>query len=151
LLQQAIAGTAKVFTDPVASPTGFPFKVAQLAGSASDPDVSEQRQRICDLGYLRQQYRTPDGAIGYRCSAEPVGVYVAKGGNEADTHGRKCLCNALMANIGHSQVRNGTWQEPPMITAGNDLLGLARFTAQGEPGYSAADVLAALLKDSQDA
>src|SRR5580692_7625113 len=36
LLAQATAGTGKVFTDPLASPTGFPFKVAQLAGSYSD-------------------------------------------------------------------------------------------------------------------
>ncbi len=41
-----------------------------------------------------------DGQIGYRCSAEPVENYVAKGGKIEDTVGRKCLCNTLMANIG---------------------------------------------------
>jgi len=35
LIRQAIAGTGEVFTDPVASPTGFPFKVAQLEGTSS--------------------------------------------------------------------------------------------------------------------
>ncbi len=35
LIEQAIAGTGEVFTDPLASPTGFPFKVAQLEGTTS--------------------------------------------------------------------------------------------------------------------
>ncbi len=39
LIQQAIAGTGEVFTDPLASPTGFPFKVAQLEGTSSTSDV----------------------------------------------------------------------------------------------------------------
>lgn len=33
------AGLAKVFTDPVASPTGFPFKVVALPGTLSESDV----------------------------------------------------------------------------------------------------------------
>ncbi len=33
LIRQALAGNGKVFTDPLASPTGFPFKVAQLEGT----------------------------------------------------------------------------------------------------------------------
>ncbi len=32
LIEQAIAGAGEVFTDPLASPTGFPFKVAQARG-----------------------------------------------------------------------------------------------------------------------
>ena len=48
------AGTARVRTDPLASPTGFPFKIAQLAQSLSDAAPSAKRQRLCDLGYLRQ-------------------------------------------------------------------------------------------------
>jgi nitronate monooxygenase len=46
LLAQAVAGTGDVFTDPLASPTGFPFKVAQMQGSYSDPEVAEARTRI---------------------------------------------------------------------------------------------------------
>ena len=33
LIEQAMAGAGEVFTDPLASPTGFPFKVAQLEGT----------------------------------------------------------------------------------------------------------------------
>ena len=32
------AGTARVFTDPAASPTGFPFKVAQMPGTLSEAE-----------------------------------------------------------------------------------------------------------------
>ena len=38
-----------------------------------------------------------------------------------DTVGRKCLCNALMANIGHAQVRKDNVVEPPLVTVGDDL------------------------------
>jgi len=47
LLAQAATGTGEVFTDPLASPTGFPFKVALLQGSYSDPAVAEARTRVC--------------------------------------------------------------------------------------------------------
>jgi NAD(P)H-dependent flavin oxidoreductase YrpB (nitropropane dioxygenase family) len=73
-------GRVRVFTDPVASPTGFPFKVLRLDGTLSDPAVYALRERRCDLGYLRELYRRSDGTIGYRCPAEPVEDYVRKGG-----------------------------------------------------------------------
>lgn len=145
LLAQAVAGTAKVFTDPLASPTGFPFKVALLQGTYSDPAVAEARPRICDLGFLREAYVTPAGSIGYRCSAEPVASYVAKGGKIEDTVGRKCLCNALMANIGYQQTRKDGFVEPPLVTVGDDLNTIAQFLAPGRASYSAAEVVQSLL------
>ena len=54
-------GRANVFTDPVASPTGFPFKVAQMEKTLSEAALYQERPRICDLGYLRHLYRKPDG------------------------------------------------------------------------------------------
>ena len=68
-------------TDSVASPTNFPFKVVGFDGTISDDDVYAARPRICDLGYLRESYRTPEGTVGFRCPAEPPSLYVAKGGN----------------------------------------------------------------------
>ena len=65
-------GTLDVRTDPLASPTGFPFKVAQLRGDALRPVVYDARQRLCDLSYLRTPYRTAFGGIGYRCPGEPA-------------------------------------------------------------------------------
>jgi nitronate monooxygenase len=151
LIAQATTGTGEVFTDPVASPTGFPFKVALLQGSYSDPEVAAARTRVCDIGLLRESYATPDGKIGYRCSAEPVANFVAKGGKVEDTVGRKCLCNALLANIGYAQVRKDQSVEPPLITIGDDLNTVAQFLAPGRTSYGAADVVASLLSLTSDA
>jgi nitronate monooxygenase len=145
LLAQAVTGAGQVFTDPLASPTGFPFKVAQLQGSYSDAEVAEARTRVCDIGLLRESYVTPDGKIGYRCSAEPVANYVSKGGKVEETVGRKCLCNALFANIGHQQTRKDGSIEPPLVTVGDDLNAVAQFLAPGRTTYSAADVVESLL------
>jgi nitronate monooxygenase len=145
LIRQALAGEARVVTDPLASPTGFPFKVAELAGSLSDEAVYQQRRRVCDLGFLRQPYRRADGKIGYRCPAEPVAAYVAKGGREEETVGRKCLCNALIANVGMPQrLRDGT-HEKCLITMGDDLANVGRFCSSGHLDFSAADVVRVLL------
>src|SRR5579863_387572 len=100
LLKQAAAGDTRVFTEPLASPTSFPFKTAQLEDTVSERGVYEARPRICDLGYLREAYRTEDGGIDYRCPAAPVTIYVSKGGKAEDAEGKKCLCNALLAKIG---------------------------------------------------
>ncbi len=145
LLIHAATGTGEVFTDPLASPTGFPFKVALLDGSYSDREVAAARTRICDLGYLREPYNTPDGNIGYRCAAEPVENYVAKGGKVEETVGRKCLCNALLANVGHAQRRKNDVVEPALVTIGDDLNTVVQFLAPGQDSYSAADVVASLL------
>ena len=145
LLEMALAHSARVATDALASPTGFPFKVAQLEGTLSDPDVYRARPRICDLGYLREAYRTEAGEIDYRCASEPVTTYVSKGGKEESAAGRKCLCNSLLANIGHPQVRAGKHVENGLVTAGDDLVNVARFLAPGSTEYSASDVIAALM------
>ncbi len=147
LLQKSASGTATVFTDPRASPTSFPFKVAMLENTLSDDRVYLQRNRLCDLGFLREAYRTSHGSIAYRCPAEPIDAYVSKEGDSASTAGRKCLCNALLSNIGMGQIRNGGYVEPAFITAGDDLAGIARFLPPGQSTYSARNVVEALLAD----
>jgi nitronate monooxygenase len=145
VLKKVAEGSVEVRTDPKASPTGFPFKVVQLEGTLSEAEACAARPRICDLGYLREAYRTPDGEIDYRCAAEPETVYVSKGGKLEDTIGRKCVCNALMANIGHAQVRSRAYTEFGLITSGDDLGGIARFLPAVGTNYSAADVLSKLM------
>ncbi len=136
-----------VFTDPVASPTGFPFKVLQLAGTISEDASYQSRHRVCDLGYLRQAYREADGTIGWRCPGEPVKAYVRKSGNIDDTIGRKCVCNGLISTVGLGQQRrSGT--ELPLITCGNEVGSITQFLATAEAEqYSADDVLNCLLSD----
>jgi nitronate monooxygenase len=146
LLQKALAGTARVLTDRLASPTGFPFKVAQLEGSLSEQEVYLPRTRICDLGYLREVYRKDGGGLGYRCSSEPVERYVAKGGKESDTIGRKCICNSLVSNAGLPQVQQGSSVEKPLLTCGDALTEIARFVPEGRTSYTAHDVITKLLE-----
>jgi nitronate monooxygenase len=145
LVREAVAGKARIFTDPQASPTGFPFKVADLPGSLSEKAVYQQRRRVCDIGFLRQPYRRADGKIGYRCPAEPVAAYVAKGGKEEDTAGRKCLCSALAANIGMPQHLPDGTDEKCLITMGDDLIDIGRFCSPENIDFSAADVIRTLL------
>jgi NAD(P)H-dependent flavin oxidoreductase YrpB (nitropropane dioxygenase family) len=143
VLAHAARGAVDVFTDPRASPTSYPFKVVHWPG---DPVASapEPRARLCDLGGLRVPYVQPDGRLGYRCPAEPVDAYVEKGGLVEDTVGRRCLCNALMANIGHAQVRADGRMEPPLLTSGDDLAMIGGFL-NGRTAYTASDVLDYLL------
>ncbi|KAL7477249.1 hypothetical protein ACHAW6_003062 [Cyclotella cf. meneghiniana] len=150
-----------VYTDPAASPTGFPFKVLEFEGNnvstLSDPKVYDARPRVCNLGYLRSPYLKPNGEVGYRCPAEPVNDYVAKGGDADATVGRKCLCNALCADAGFPQVRFFTnpetgnkdiYVEPGLITTGDDINECKHLIKQSEHGtwaYTASDAMDYLL------
>jgi NAD(P)H-dependent flavin oxidoreductase YrpB (nitropropane dioxygenase family) len=139
VIAKARSGPIRVFTDPNASPTGFPFKVVPLAGSLSERDVYAARPRKCDLGYLRHPYRKPDGSVGYRCPAEPAEDYMRKGGDAADTAGRKCLCNCLLANVGLAQLQDDGYVEKPMLTSGDELDIVTRILAWGAESYGADD------------
>jgi nitronate monooxygenase len=140
VLAHVRSGEIDVYTDPQASPTGYPFKVVTWP---ENPAVGVPRERVCDLGYLRVAYAAADGTIGYRCSGEPVDQYLAKGGRLEDTVGRRCLCNSLTATIGLGQLRDGGAVEPPLVTSGDELLALDRFLGD-RAGYSAAEVIAYL-------
>jgi len=139
--------TPSVFTDPIASPTGFPFKVLSISDTQSEADVYAKRHRQCDLGYLREAYERPDGTLGWRCPAEDPELYVRKGGALEDTVGRKCLCNGLMANIGLAQVRSDTGEELPLLTCGDELSGILQVLGSGETSYTASDVIDFLQSD----
>lgn len=145
VLEGILDGTADVLTDPLASPTGFPFKVAHVEGTLSEEHVYLDRKRVCDAGYLRRVYRKPDGTLGYRCASEPIKTYLAKGGTEEETEGRKCLCNALLANIGLPQSRRDGSVEDTLVTAGDDLPHLVSILGRDILHYTADDVLDFLL------
>ena len=145
VIGESRSGTIEVFTDAIASPTGFPFKVIELDHTLTNPRVYEKRTRICDLGYLRHGYERENHTIGWRCPAEPVDDYVKKGGDIADTVGRKCLCNSLVSNVGMPQIQRNGEIEPMLITSGDDAIGVARFVPEGQTTYSAAHVIEYLL------
>jgi nitronate monooxygenase len=142
----------EVYTDPIASPTGYPFKVLEIEDTLSEEQTYLERPRLCSLGYLRTAYIDEvTGKLGYRCPSEPVEDWVKKGGAIEATTGRKCLCNALMANVGLPQTRyiqkNGqkeVYAEKQLITIGDEVNECRRFLQQDEDGnffYKAADVV----------
>ena len=47
-------------------------------------------------------------------------MYLRKGGAIEDTVGRKCLCNALAANVGLAQTRKDGFVEPTLVTLGSN-------------------------------
>lgn len=144
VLEMAQRGEATVFTDPRASSTGYPFKVVPVPGTMSEDDVYLDRTRVCDLGYLREPYRTDSGAVGYRCASEPVEAYLRKGGALEDTVGRKCLCNGLTATIGVGQAQK--WgDELPIVTSGDDLPAIRALLGEDGSDYGADDVIDYLL------
>jgi hypothetical protein len=129
----------------VVSPTGFPFKVVIIEGTISDKDIYDARERICDIGFLRQAYKDDNGKLNYRCPAEPVDQYLKKGGAEEDTFGRVCLCNNLGATAGFPQLRKAGYVELPIVTSGDELVYLERYFRPNETRYSASDVIAYLM------
>ena len=143
VLSDLASGGLGIFTDPRASPTGFPFKLVE-APSIVQADGS--RDRVCDLGYLRTAARRHDGRIVYRCAAAPVDDFIAGGGTLAETEGRKCLCNGLAAAVGLAQLRRDGSDELPLVTSGDSLLELTQV-AQGRSSYSVQDVLDFLLAE----
>jgi nitronate monooxygenase len=146
VLKLSQEGKAEIFTDPLASPSGFPFKVVELEETLSDPAVYEDRdRRPCDLGFLRTAYRSDDGKLAWRCPSEPVVEFIRKGGSENETVGRKCLCNSLMANVGLGQIHLDGTPEPMLVTSGDEVAHVAQFLAPGADSYSAADVIRYLL------
>ena len=145
LLTELGAGQLVVRTDPLASPTGFPFKVATLKGTMSEAEVCAARPRLCDLSYLRVPYEREPGDLGYRCPAEPVHMYIRKGGDIADTVGRKCLCNGLTAGIELGQNRRDGYREVPIVTLGADLDGVAQMLSDMPDGWTAVQAVDRLL------
>ena len=141
IIRQVLKDELTVRTDPVVSPTGFPFKVAQLAGTLSEPEIYRNRVRLCDVGLLRQTYKQPDGKVGYRCAAEPEAQYVAKGGDPENLAGKGCLCNNLLASAGYPQRRKDGYVEPPLVTAGDELPAIGKYIKSSRYSYTAQDVL----------
>jgi NAD(P)H-dependent flavin oxidoreductase YrpB (nitropropane dioxygenase family) len=131
----------EVFTNPFASPTGFPFKEVKLEGTLSEAETYGRRPRTCNLGYLRERFRKSDGSLGFRCAAEPIKAFIAKGGCGELASKSKCLCNALFANIGLGNVYPNGYNEAPLVTAGDALAHLDYLF----PGITAREVVDILL------
>ena len=135
------AGTLQVTTNAAASPTGFPFQVAQLAGTLSEADVYRSRKRICNIGHLVEAYSKPGRTgIGFRCPGGPTGAYLGRGGRQEKTAGVVCLCNGLAAAAGFGRpARNG--REPMIITLGKNVDFYDQINTAPDGSYRAEDVV----------
>lgn len=131
VLAEVLAGTLDVRSDWRASPTGFPFRVIQLDGTVSDPEIAAARKAVCDLGALRTPYKKANGNIDYRCPAEPLAVYTRKGGRPQNAEGRQCLCNALLAAADFAQQRPDGSTEPAIVTSGDDFRAVLALASNG--------------------
>jgi nitronate monooxygenase len=145
VLRAQKTGTLHVRTDFNSSPAGFPFKVVELEGTASDEETYGARERVCDLGYLRRLYAKTESTMGYRCPGEPEKNFLAKGGTIEATIGKRCVCNGLLATVGLGQTRNGV-SEPPLVTSGDDYSFLPHVTRGDDVDYGAADVIEYLTR-----
>jgi NAD(P)H-dependent flavin oxidoreductase YrpB (nitropropane dioxygenase family) len=137
-------GKLVIRTDPKASPTGFPFKVAQLNGTQSDPVVYEDRKRVCDLSALLVPYKLSETKIGFRCSSEPIQDYLRKGGKLEDAVGARCLCNGLFSAAGF-----GNPDELPIFTMGDDVSFLTHLMKDENDSYGAIEAIKYLSSANQ--
>ncbi len=123
-----------------------------MGDTLASSQVFEDRHRVCDLGLLQQLGLSKPSADGsrtlfQRCPAGPVDSYVKARGLESNTGQRRCLCNGLISCVGLAQVRGGGghYEEPAVVTLGNDLGGVRRLSRQGQAQYWAKDVVADIL------
>lgn len=135
--RRAFRKELSVLSSAKASPTGYPFQVVQMEGTVSDPEAYAARTRVCNIGLLRTPYERPDGAIGYRCSSEPIEHYKKKGGTPS--YEERCLCNGLLSAAGM-----GNLGEPPILTLGKNTEFLSKLMKHENDSYAAADAIAYL-------
>jgi nitronate monooxygenase len=140
VLREVKSGSVSIKTSLRASSTGYPFKVAKVSDTIAEQRVYAERDRRCDLGYLREAYVTPSGSTGYRCTAEPVDAYIRKGGSAEATDGSTCLCNGLMSTCGLGQFRADGRREPAIVTSGDDINDIRQLLV-GRESYHARDVI----------
>ena len=117
MISEIEAGTLQVERDDRSSPTGFHFNIARLEGTIGVPEVADVWERSCDIGHLRTEVIV-DGRPVYRCPAEPVKDFIRKGGKEADTVGRQCLCRQLAAAAGVEHHIRRDHEDAPIVTFG---------------------------------
>jgi NAD(P)H-dependent flavin oxidoreductase YrpB (nitropropane dioxygenase family) len=147
------ADEATLVQTTLVSPTGYPFKVAQLKGTLADEAVFAARRRVCDIGLLVQRGLSQPATDGtrrlfHRCQAAPVADFISKRGLQRNTEDRRCLCNGLLSCVGLGQVgkQNGDLaEEPAIVTLGNHLDGIRRLSHQGQTPYWVRDVVTDIL------
>ena len=135
-----------MYTDPVASPTGFPFKVAELTGTLSDEAAYEARPRLCDLGYLRRSLRASGRPPRLPLSRASRSMTTsARAARPRTPSGASACATRSSRTSGWASAGQTGYAELPMLTAGDDIASVRAFISPGHLSYHARDVVASLL------
>ncbi len=136
------------------SPTGFCFKVADVENTLFDNSIYLMRKRACDIGLLRQIGLDKPNEAGQRrlfqrCPAEPLESFVKNRGLLRNSAEKRCLCNGLIAGAGFPQTtrnnQNQEWEEPSIVTIGENLDGVRRLSSNGQHPYWCIDIAKDIL------
>ena len=145
LLAKAAAGEAHVFTDPLASPTGFPFRSYACKVAIPSTTYTREGHVFATLVFCANRTEQRRAAPAIAVPPSQLASILPRVARRKTQWVESVSCNALMANIGHPQIRNGPRMEKGLVTAGDDLSNISRFLAPNRSSYNAADVIAALL------
>lgn len=137
---------ARLAVDFHSTPVGYELPILHIEGTAAEETVFRRRDRFCDVGFLRQVCRTPEGTLTYRCPGEHLAAWQHKGGSPEAAEAQRCFCNGLLAALGLGQVRSGGYMERPLLPAAKDLRALRRFCRPGARHFTAAEVVARFLQ-----
>ncbi len=76
-----------------------------MKGVGLNEDENFDKDRKCDLGFLRQIYQLEGGGVGYRCPAAPKS-YMLAGGSREETEGKRCSAtrSSPTSDWGNSEV-----------------------------------------------
>lgn len=140
----AFNGNLKVEADMRASPTGYPFEVAEVPESVSDENVYKKRVRNCLHRVLAATVRGPGGRIFYRCASGPVEQFIRMGGIIPDTEDRKCICEGLLITAGLGFDFDDC-NEPPIITTGKRVEFVKDLMSHENDSYTAKQAIRYLL------
>lgn len=141
--RRAFRGELTIITDPHASPSGFPFKTVLLPDTLASKRIFNERNQMkpyCDMGRLRSLRKNPNGSVSLFCPAAPQ-LKDKDYSNFKNVLHHRCLCNALLANIGLGQIRDGKYQEPDLVTLGLDLSFIRYLMENEDDSYSVRETL----------
>lgn len=146
VVELSMSGKAEADTDPRISPTGFPFKVLEMAGTLSYDRAIDARPKRCDSGYLRAAYRKEDGTIGFRCASEPDREFLKKAAMAAKSPAANACATPSPGTIGMAQANKDGYTEKAVVTTGDQVKETRRVPPPRTTHYSANLVIDYLLQ-----
>lgn len=118
----ALQDRLEITDDTEVSPTGYPFRTANIPLTAVDPKTDGLMSRECPLSVLHTPFENAHGAVEYRCAADTVEKALPKFRGPkalAKVMGARCLCRVLFASSGKGQINSQTGErDVSLVTLG---------------------------------